>query len=179
MTNNPIEYLIAEHDVISRVEELIPDIERCRHTNIEVYEETIQKLISFFREYADKFHHFKEEEVLFPKMNAHHHFSQQELIDELEDHHELFRERLSAIETSIHEKNYEQAQYNLETYLDELLSHIGAENDELFVMAETLFTDNELESMYFSFKDIDMKFGEDKKQNLVESLDEIEKNIPD
>ncbi len=44
-------------------------------------------------------------------------------------------------------------------------------------MAETLFTDDELESMYFSFKDIDREFGEDKKQQLVETLEQIEKML--
>ena len=175
MNNNPIEYLIAEHDVISHVENLVPHLEGYRNINKEAYEEAMQSLITFFREYADKFHHYKEEQVLFPKLNAHHNFSQQELITELEDHHELFREYLSSIETFLQEKNYEQVQAILKKYINELLDHIAAENDELFVMAESLFNDDEIESMYFSFKDIDREFGEDKKQQLAETIEQIER----
>ncbi len=175
MNNQPLEYLIAEHDIISRVEQMVPQLDSYWKTNQETYEETIRSLITFFREYADKFHHYKEEQILFPKMNRHPDFSQQELIEEFEDHHELFREHLSSVEASLQEKNYEQVQAILKRYINELLDHIAAENDELFVMAESLFNDDELESMYFSFKDIDREFGEDKKQQLVETLEHIEK----
>jgi hemerythrin-like domain-containing protein len=177
MSNNPINYLIAEHDVISRVEQLIPHLENYWNTDRNAYEKIIQSLFTFFKEYADKFHHFKEEQVLFPKMNAHHDFTQQVLIAELEDHHELFREYLSSMKTFLEEKNYEKVHAILKTYVNELLDHIGAENDELFVMAESLFTDDEIETMYFDFKDIDRELGEDKKQELVETLEQIEKTL--
>lgn len=178
MNNHPIDFLIAEHDVISRVEKLIPHLENYWNINSEAYEESIQSLIIFFKEYADKFHHYKEEQVLFPKLNAHHHFSQPILIEELEDHHELFREYLSSMETFLQEKNYEKVQVILKTYMNKLLDHIGAENDELFEIAKALLSEDELESMYFYFKDIDRELGEDKKQELVEKLEQVEKLLP-
>ena len=52
----------------------------------------------------------------------------------------------------------------------DLLDHIAAENDELFVLAETLMSEDELETIYFKFKDIDMELGEVNKIELEESI---------
>ncbi len=174
MNNHPNEHLFAEHDVISGVEVLVPLLDGYWNINSEIYEEAIRSLLTFFREYADNFHHYKEEQVLFPKMNRHPDFSQHELIAELEDHHVLFRGYLSSVETSLQEKNYEKVQTILRTYVNELLDHIGAENDELFVMAETLFSEAEMEAIYFAFKDVDRELGEEKKQRLAETIQTIE-----
>ena len=177
MNNHPIEFLIEEHNIISRVEDLIPRLRECRKDHSEEYEKAIRSLLIFFREYADNYHHSKEEQVLFPKMNNHPDFSQFELLTELEEHHDLFRERLSSIEDFLHQQNYEKVQNTLEKYLEELLDHIGVENDELFEIAKMIFNDYELENIYFSCKDIDRNLGENKKQKLINILDDIEVSI--
>ena len=51
-----------------------------------------------------------------------------------------------------------------------MLDHIGAENDELFSLAENLMGEDDLETIYFKFKDIDMELGEDRKRELEESI---------
>ena len=50
------------------------------------------------------------------------------------------------------------------------MDHIAVENDELFVLAESLMDEDELETIFFKFKDIDMELGEDGKVKLEESL---------
>ena len=54
--------------------------------------------------------------------------------------------------------------------MQDLLDHIAAENDELFVLAETLMEEDDLETIYFKFKDIDLELGEDRKVELEESI---------
>jgi len=175
MNHNGIEYLVAEHEVIIRVEELLPRLVNYWNIDREGYENAVRLLITFFREFGDKIHHYKEEQVLFPKLNSNYEFSQPTLVEELEDHHEMFREYVSSLESHLQAQEYEKVQSTLKSYVGDLLDHIGAENDELFVMAESLFSDEELEAMYFDFVDYDRSVGDDKKKKLAEIPDKIEK----
>ena len=177
MNNQPIQLLMDEHDVISHVEKLIHSLQKWLNKNQEIYESSIQSLLIFFKEYADGYHHYKEERILFPKLNNHPDFSQQELIAELEEHHELFRDHLSTIKDSLARRDFEKVQDTLVIYVDELLDHIAVENDELFVMAESILTENELEKVYFAFMDIDVELGQNKKEQLIKLLKDIEQVV--
>ena len=76
----------------------------------------------------------------------------------------------SEIEEAITEGNYEKSYLELNNYLQDLLDHIAAENDELFVLAENLLAEEDLEIIFFKFKDIDMELGQDRKTELEEKI---------
>lgn len=172
--NNPIQVMLDEHDIISSAEQIVKLLDRYWEKSESKYVNQVHSLIIFFREYADKYHHFKEEQILFPELEKLDDFAVNSIVSELIEHHEMFREHTTSIEEFLDDKQYESAQKLLFTYMDELLDHIAAENDEVFVMAESLFSENELESMYFKFKDIDMELGESNKEKLCEKLNSIE-----
>ena len=94
----------------------------------------------------------------------------QEIIEEFETHHEDFRDYTKVIEETIEEGDFEKSYKELNNYLQDLLDHIAAENDELFVLAETLMEEDDLETIYFKFKDIDLELGEERKVELEESI---------
>lgn len=177
MDNNPIALMMAEHEVISSVKKLLPFLKEYSAENPTKYKTHIRSLITFFREYSDQFHHHKEEELLFPKLSKHVEFSQQGILDELEEHHEMFREHTKAMEEELDKENYAKVQSILETYMNQLLDHIAAENEELFIMAESLFSEDELETLYFQFQDIDEELGTDRKEELVEMIEAIESDL--
>lgn len=170
MEHNPIDTMLDEHEVICQAEGIIEGLDKTWENDSEKYKETVATLITFFREYADAYHHRKEEEVLFPAINDHPDFVLQEIVEEFETHHEDFREYTVAIEEAINDGDYDKSYKELNSYLQDLLDHIGAENDELFVLAETLMDDDDLETIYFKFKDIDMELGEDRKLELEKSI---------
>lgn len=60
-------------------------------------------------------------------------------------------------------ENFPESYESLRHYNNDLLDHIAAENDELFVLAQSLLSESELEKIYFHFKDVDMQLGEDRK----------------
>lgn len=173
MENNPLRVMYAEHDIIVKAESIIESLDKVWETDEEKYKEVVAKLITFFREYADEYHHRKEEEVLFPAVYNHPDFVLQGIIDEFEQHHESFRDYTQEVEVAIAEGDYEKSYKELNNYLQDLLDHIGAENDELFALAESLMDDDELETIFFKFKDIDMELGEDRKIELEKSIDAI------
>jgi hemerythrin-like domain-containing protein len=141
------------------------------------YEKLIHQLIGFFRNYADKYHHFKEEEILFPEMAKRNELLADGVIKEMFDNHADFREMIKGIEASLNEKKYAEAQQKLQQYTESLLDHIAVENDEVFQSSESIFSEEELEKIYFRFEDCDRELGSAKKEELKELADTLRKNL--
>jgi len=169
--------LYDEHDIIVNAIDTARQAKSLIGKDDSRYENSIRSLINFFRSYADKFHHYKEEIILFPEMNKKNELLADGVIKEMFDNHDDFREKIRNIEASLNEKKYLQAQQQLEAYTEALLDHIAVENDEVFQMAETLFSEDELEKIYFRFEDCDRELGNDRKKELVELSEELRKNI--
>jgi hemerythrin-like domain-containing protein len=169
--------LYDEHEII------INAIDAAKHARTLIekdsmqYERTVRELIVFFRNYADKFHHFKEEEILFPEMNKKNELLADGIIKEMFDNHDEFRSMIKKIEKFLDEKNYVQAQKQMEAYGEELMNHIAVENDEVFQMAESLFDVAELEKILGRFQDCDRELGNPRKEELVEMARSIRKNL--
>jgi hemerythrin-like domain-containing protein len=171
--NNPISVLLAEHEVIQSAEDQIKLLDNLWEHDPIIYTRAVRQLITFFREYADGLHHRKEEKILFTALNDCEDFTLPEFISELEGHHEGFREYLRGIEELLVKHDYNGAYKLLNEYMNDLLDHIAAENDELFSIAETLLDDTQLEKIYFRFIDVDMEFGVDKIKEMEDVLSNV------
>ena len=172
MNHNPVNVLLHEHDIIVSLLNKVNDLGK-HINNKEYYVEQMNNVLSFLKNYSDGYHHKKEEEILFPALQDHPDFHLSAMIDELNEHHESFREYTRDIEECIGEGNLEKAQTILEKYTSDLSDHIAIENDELFVLAENLFTEDELEKMYFHFQDSDMELGTSEKEEMEKFPDSI------
>ncbi len=127
--------------------------------------EELRALLLFFRGYADGYHHQKEEAILFPiliEANP----GIEGLIGSLEDHHAQFRESLATAEAAMNVMDWDTASATFDKYAFDLLDHISAENDELFVAADDLLSDGEKERIYYQFIDADRELGIEQKQLL-------------
>ena len=158
--------MLHEHEVISQAADIVETLDGSWESDADGYSQKATSLIAFFREYADGYHHRKEEEVLFPALKDHPDFVLDEMVDEFEQHHEDFREYAADAESALADGDHAQSYKHLKAYVNDLLDHIAAENDELFVLAETLMDEDELETIFFKFKDIDMELGEERKVEL-------------
>jgi len=159
--NNPIQTLLEEHGIIVSATDLAKDAGKLLARNeTGRYEQLVRKLISFFRLYADQYHHYKEERILFPEMSNRNELLEAGVIHEMFQNHEDFREMVKCAEQFLDAKEYLKAQAQLNIYIEALLDHIAVENDEVFQMAETLFSSGELEKMYFRFEDCDVEINE-------------------
>ena len=175
--NNAIQMLFEEHSVIVTAIDAAENAESLIGINDILYEKTIRELLYFFRKYADNYHHRKEEEILFPEMKKKNELLADGVLKEMFDNHEEFREMLRNIERLLDEKNYMNAQKQLNIYCNSLLDHIHVENEEVFQMSETLFNDDELGKIYFRFEDCDREIGSIEKKELAEHINEIRNNI--
>lgn len=172
-----VQILFDEHEIIVNAIDAARLAKSLIGKDDDAYESTLRQLIFFFRRYADKYHHYKEEEVLFPEMSKRNELIADGIIKEMLDNHEDFRDSIAGIEKKLDEKNYPEAQQLLEKYTEALLDHIAVENDEVFQVAESLFTEGELDHIYFRFKDIDSEMGNVNKEELRELADTLRKNL--
>lgn len=168
--NNPLDVMYAEHDIIMKAEDIIKKLDSTWRDDASKYSASVRKLVSFFREYADGYHHHKEEDVLFPVIYDHPEFVLQEMIDEFNVHHEDFRGYATDILEAIDEADYPGSYKLLSRYISDLLDHIAAENDEFFVLAGNLLNQHQLETIFFNFKDVDIALGEERKRELEEMI---------
>jgi hemerythrin-like domain-containing protein len=169
--------LFDEHETIVNAIDTAQQAKSLIGKDDTAYEKLIRQLIGFFRDYADQYHHFKEEEILFPEMAKRNELLADGVIMEMFENHADFREMIKNIEKSLNEKQYQQAQQQLEKYTEALLDHIAVENDEVFQSAESIFSDEELEKIYFRFEDRDRDLGNAKKEELKELADTLRKNL--
>lgn len=174
MTSTAIKLLMDEHEIISEAEDIIVMLDKYWEKDKANYEKCVRLLIQFFRDFCDKYHHQKEEEVLFLELKDHHDFRMSEMLDELQSHHDDFRHDIIDIETAINDEDYEKAHSLLISYINGLLDHIAIEDDELFVMAESLFTEDQLDIIYHKCKDIDQELGDQRKLELISIVKKIE-----
>lgn len=175
--NKSIQVLFDEHEVIANAIDAAKHARALIEKSEKQYETTIRDLIKFFRNYCDNFHHQKEEAVLFPEMKKKNELLADGILKEMFDNHEDFREMLKEIEKSINEKKYLLTQQKLEVYCESLLNHIAVENDEVFQIAETLFSEDELEKIMNQFDDCDIETGIMEKQELAELAEAIRQNL--
>lgn len=164
--HNPMHVLNREHEIICRLETTVKSLHGLWESDENVYRESVSNVLRFLKEYSDSYHHFKEEEILFPAISNHPDFNLDAVLDELLDHHETFREYAADINLAVNDGRWNEAQQILEKYFGQLLDHIAIENDELFIMAENLFSEKEQEELYFRFADVDRDLGETRKKDL-------------
>ncbi|MCC7158215.1 MAG: hemerythrin domain-containing protein [Ignavibacteria bacterium] len=172
--NKTLAVLYSEHEIIKSVIEFRERISSLSKSDPQKYKNIINELVNFFRNYADKFHHHKEEKLLFPLMCEKNEMLQESIVSEMLENHQDFRKLVNSIETEVNSDNFGEGASLLSKYTDLLLDHIAVEDDELFQIAETLFDDNELEKLYFDFQDIDRELGFDNKIELEKMKENLE-----
>ena len=175
--NKALDVLYNEHDTIKSVIELREKIGTLALKDASKYKNIIIELIGFFRNYADKYHHYKEEKLLFPLISEKNDMLKDSIIEEMLDNHRDFRNYVKSMESEANSGNYTECNKILSEYTEKLLYHIAAEDEELFQMAETMFDDKELDKMYFDFQDIDIELGLELKRDFEKMKKQLDSEI--
>ena len=164
--SNPVELLIQEHEVITKALNNVLNLKSFILSDPEKFKSEMKSYISFFRNYADNFHHQKEERILFVQMKNKREDLGDNVIKEMFDNHTDFREMLASIESLNEEGNYEKAFHEFENYNNVLLDHIAVEDQEVFQIALSIFSEDELEKLSGQFSDNDRDLGTDYKTSM-------------
>ena len=168
--SNPVELLIEEHEVITKALHNVLDLKNLIIADPDKFKSELTKYLWFFRNYADQFHHLKEERILFLQMKNKKTELGDGVIKEMFDNHDDFREMLTEIETFNDGGNLDKAFQQFEKYNNALLDHIAVEEQEIFEIALTIFNQEELEKLSHQFTDTDRDLGMDYKGSMEDMV---------
>ncbi len=129
------DWLKRDHELILEGLEALTAVARKCRAGEKVSEENVGKLVAFFREFADEYHHHKEEKALFPALEAAGlppHGPVAVMLHE----HDLGRRLLKQMRDSLPELDTDAAM----EYVSLLQGHIQKENEILFRMADRLLS---------------------------------------
>jgi hemerythrin-like domain-containing protein len=152
----PTEILSDEHRVIERVLCALEQL-----TRVPVSDSIMRwkRALEFFRHFADQCHHFKEEKILFPVMEAHGIPSEGGPIGMMLADHEEGRAHVRAMLAAVEQiaaGNAALAQPLLSharAYLTLLREHIQKEDDILFRMADEVIPQDEQRQLLRRFEE--------------------------
>ncbi len=161
---NPIQDLLNEHNGILQMLRILKKITIKLKLQEDVPHEDVEKVLEFLKEFADKCHHSKEEDILFPELERDDIDNDWEplIVDLLEDH-DIGREYTENMYKAFSLFNKEQNAYqefiqNAEKYIALLTDHITKEN-------------------LYLFPEADIKLDESTKASLDEQFETMEKEV--
>lgn len=138
-------YLVEEHDLILRMIRVIGKLNQKLMGGEPVEAEDLRSVVDFIRNFADRCHHAKEEDLLFKKMEERGFSPEQGPVAVMLYEHDLSRNFVKAMEEGIdaYEKGDQQAAKqiaeNAGRYSQLLTEHIHKENNILYPMADRVF----------------------------------------
>lgn len=155
------EVLKHEHEIILMVLEAAErEIESIRRIG-KIHTQTVEKMLDFFRGFADHCHHAKEEKHLFVKMKGKGMPDNSGPIFVMLTEHEQGRSRLKAIAGAMGKASVGDASAiktvkdNLSGYVELLRNHILKENNILFPAADKMFTPEDQKELMEIFEKVE------------------------
>lgn len=134
------------------------------------------KSIEFIRNYADKFHHSKEEEILFKELCKEE--VQEKLhcnpIEQMLHEHDVGRIFIKNLEEGVNENDVEKALENARAYISLIREHIFKEDNILYPMGDDAISNEEEKKMLKKFKDVEEGL-KDQKEKCLNILGEFKK----
>lgn len=167
-----IDIMVAEHENIKKMLEVIRNA--CLHIleGGEVNDEDFRNIIDFVRNYADKHHHGKEEQFLFAQMTEHLGGVGTNLVRHgMLVEHDLGRYHVSALEKALDAyKRDPQTGHKLDilvhagAYADLLTRHIEKENEVVYPYAKKNLTKGVLRTVDEWVRDFENEADKEKVQ---------------
>ncbi len=156
---DPIRDLIVEHGLIRL---MLQVLEKMHDTN------NLSDVLAFLSEFADKCHHGKEEDCLFPMMKQNGPPRIKELIENLLKEHQEARGYVQGLALDFKE--------NSQKYIALLDQHIIKENKILFPEARQALSSKQVEELEKGFEDIEKKIGPQRHQELLKIVERLKEN---
>jgi len=170
---HPIETLMNEHRVIERGLDALDRLCGGLSTNDANIRVRLAELVRFFREYADRVHHAKEEDKLFTALADHGFSSQSGPVFVMLSEHEIGRShvrRLAEVaggDGPLAPEEVETVREHATAFSTLLRAHIQKEDTILFPMASQALPPPVVEELRTAFDTFDAIAGLEELQTLV------------
>lgn len=146
----PMKRLVEEHVLIKRWIALIPRVIEDLDVNSEEDLRVIREGIDFIRSYADRFHHAKEEDILFRYFDEN-----SDLLKAMLEEHRLGREHVKALIEAVDRKDKVKIIEHLLAYRDLLIQHITREDEILYPWMDRNLSLGQVEELLSKFHEVD------------------------
>lgn len=166
----PMTELVEEHRLIKRWAALIPAVVDIMDLTNTGHREFILDGIDFIRSYADRFHHAKEEEILFGYFDR-----DSPAIRAFVIEHEIARGHVRQAEAGLVARDRDMVAEHLTAYAELLSSHIKREDEVLYPWMDRELTTSQIGELYSRFAAVDQAAGPRFTQNYAALVDRIER----
>ena len=165
----PMKKLIDEHVLIKRWVVLIPEIVESLEMETEEGRQLIHDYIDFIRCYADKYHHAKEEEILFKYFDEN-----SDILKIMHEDHEKARSHVKAMLEALDKRDKKAIAEHLIAYRDILTEHIKKEDEILYPWMDRNLSITQIGELFSNFSDVDEQFGDSPKkyEEFINKLEE-------
>ncbi len=160
----PIQILNEEHQNILKMIALMRD--KSVNSDQELDQEFWEKAIFFIQNYADKFHHAKEEEILFKEINAKEESMHCNPVGQMLYEHELGRGLVKEMTAGLANGDKEKVISNALNYAQLLEEHIFKEDKILYPMAESAIDESSWKKIAVQFEKVNLELKETQQKCL-------------
>ncbi len=169
----PMQTLVDEHSVIKRVLALIPAALQGLDVSTIEDRRKVLGIIDFIRSYADKFHHAKEEDVLFGLFDP-----DLEILKAMNQEHTIGRGHVKAVLEAIEKNDNGEITARLSAYRELLTAHIKKEDEVLYPWMDEKLSMPQVGELFSRFSATDEQFMEtaSKQEAFVKELELIIKD---
>jgi hemerythrin-like domain-containing protein len=147
--------LTGEHRVIQQVLDCLEVLAHQARLTGEVDQDSARQAVDFFRTFADQCHHRKEEEHLFPALEARGLPRQHGPTGVMRAEHDQGRQHLQAMVAALDAGDVLSFAGQAAAYVSLLRDHILKEDYRLFPMADHVLTETDQEALLTAFADVE------------------------
>lgn len=165
----PIQRLVDEHKLIKRFLALVPGLCEKINSDLAGNKDIILKGVEFIRQFADKFHHAKEEDILFAYAKGN-----TDIINVMLEDHKKGRYYVKSVLLGLETGDASFITYSLRHYRDLLSEHIKKEDEILYPWIQKGMSAEQLNEYKAKSDLVEKEFGIDfygKWEGFVKSLE--------
>ena len=162
----PIRTLIEEHERIKQLLALIPAI--CDGLKVQLNQQLVNETVYFIRNYADSFHHAKEEEILFAYTDEN-----STIIQVMMEEHQKGREFVKSVVEGLAANDEWKVITGFSEYRNLLLQHIQKEDEILYPWIDRNLSTRQVGELVTKFNEVNHKFGKEISNNFEEFLTKL------
>lgn len=166
----PVKKLVDEHVLIKRLLALVPTIVDYIESSMKVDKDLVLRCVDFIRTYADKYHHMKEEDILFKYVDE-----KAEIIQVMYKDHDTGRGYIREVVEGAEKGNKAQIKQNMLAYQELLTQHIKKEDEILYPWIDRQLSTTQVGEMFRRCNEADASVGEElpkKYEKLITDLEE-------
>jgi len=164
----PMKKLVDEHVLIKRWIALIPEVVKTLDVESEKGRRLILDGIDMIRSYADKYHHAKEEEILFKYFDEN-----ADILKVMHEDHTRGRQLVKETLYALEKRDRKTIAANLMAYRELLTEHIRKEDEILYPWMDNQLSTHQVGELFSKFDAVDrqIEVSPDKYEDFIDQLE--------